>query len=66
MSKGKVAIFLPYPVIVFIYPRPGFILRHGRPQTFFQGRAKIFQGEGQEPTFCLKSNKNDTIFPKKV
>ncbi len=29
---------------------------HGRPQTFFQGRAKIFQG-GQEPTFCLKNNK---------
>jgi hypothetical protein len=29
--------------------------KHGRPQTFFQGRAKIFQG-GQEPTFCLKNN----------
>ncbi len=38
---------------------------HGRPQTFFQGRAKIFQG-GQEPTFCLKNNKKDTIFPEKV
>ncbi len=41
-----------------------FVKGHGRPQTFFQGRAKIFQG-GQEPTFCLKNNKNDTIFPKK-
>ncbi len=36
--------------------------RHGRPQTFFQG--KNFSG-GQEPTFCLKNNKKDTIFPKK-
>ncbi len=25
--------------------------KHGRPQTFFLGRAKIFQG--QEPTLCL-------------
>ncbi len=38
---------------------------HGRPQTFFQGRAKIFQG-GQEPTFCLKNIEKDTIFPQKV
>ncbi len=37
---------------------------HWRPQTFFQGRAKNFQG-GQEPTFCLKNNEKDTIFPKK-
>ncbi len=39
--------------------------KHGRPQNFFQGRVKIFQ-EGQEPTFCLKNNEKDTIFPKKV
>ncbi len=37
---------------------------HGRPQTFFLGRAKIFQG-GKEPTFCLKSNEKATIFPQK-
>jgi hypothetical protein len=38
---------------------------HWRP-TFFQRRAKIFKGEGgQEPTFCLKNNKKDTIFLKK-
>jgi hypothetical protein len=37
---------------------------HGRPQTFFLGWAKIFQG-GQEPTFCLKCNEKDTIFPQK-
>jgi hypothetical protein len=43
-----------------------FIWQHGHPQTFFQGRAKIFQGGGQEPTFCLKNNEKDTIFPKKV
>ncbi len=29
---------------------------HGRPQTFFQGRANFFQG-GQEPTFGLKTTK---------
>ncbi len=37
---------------------------HGRQQTFFQGRAKIFQG-GQEPTFCLKTKKKILFFPKK-
>ncbi len=41
-----------------------FCMIHGRPQTFFQGRAKIFQG-GQEPTFCLKTTKKN-IFSKKV
>ncbi len=35
---------------------------HGRPQTFFQGRAKIFQGE--EPAFWLKTRKNIPFFPK--
>jgi hypothetical protein len=36
---------------------------HERPQTFSQERAKIFQGGGgQEPTFCSKTNKKDTIF----
>jgi hypothetical protein len=32
---------------------------------FFQGRAKIFQGGGQEPTFCLKTTKKILYFPKK-
>jgi hypothetical protein len=41
-------------------------LQHGSPQTFFQGRAKIFQGGGQEHTFCLKNKEKDTIFPTKV
>jgi hypothetical protein len=31
---------------------------------FFPGEGKNFPG-GQEPTFCLKSNEKDTIFPKK-
>ncbi len=30
---------------------------------FFPGEGKNFPG-GQGPTFCLKSNKKDTIFPK--
>jgi hypothetical protein len=38
---------------------------HGRPQTFFQGGAKNFQGR-QEHIFCLKSTKKHTIFLKKV
>jgi hypothetical protein len=38
--------------------------KHGRRQTFFQGRAKIFQG-GQEPTFSLKTTKKIPFFPKK-
>ncbi len=38
---------------------------HGRPQTFFQGKAKIFQGGGQEPTFCQKTTKKILFFPKK-
>jgi hypothetical protein len=33
---------------------------------FFPGKGKKFPGGGQEPTFCLKNNKKDTIFPKKV
>ncbi len=34
---------------------------------FFPGEGKNFPGGGgQEPTFCLKSNEKDTIFPKKV
>ncbi len=28
--------------------------------------ADFFQVGGQEPTFCLKNNEKDTIFPKKV
>jgi hypothetical protein len=36
-------------------------MKHGRPQTFLQERAKKFQGGpgvgGQEPTFFLKNNK---------
>jgi hypothetical protein len=38
---------------------------HGRPQTFFQGRAKISR-EGKNLIFCLKNNKKDTILIKKV
>jgi hypothetical protein len=40
-------------------------IQFGRPQSFFHGRAKFSRGGGQEPTFCLKNNKKDTIFPKK-
>jgi len=29
--------------------------KHGRPQTFFQGRAKFSSGLGQKHTFCLKN-----------
>ncbi len=51
--------------VKFLEHSKNLVFDHGRPQTFFQGRAKILQG-GQEPTFCLKSNEKDTIFPKKV
>ena len=37
---------------------------HGRPQNFFQGRAK-FSRRGQKHTICLKSAEKDTIFLKK-
>ncbi len=33
---------------------------------FFPGEGKNFPGGWQEPTFCQKNNKKDTIFPKKV
>jgi hypothetical protein len=32
-----------------------YAIDHERPQTFFQGEAKIFQGGGQEHTFCSKN-----------
>jgi hypothetical protein len=32
---------------------------------FFPGEGKNFPG-GQKPTFCLKNNQKDTIFPQKV
>jgi hypothetical protein len=35
-------------------------------RLFSRGGQKFSKGEGQEPTFCLKSNKKDTILPKKV
>jgi len=38
---------------------------HGRPQTFFQGSEKIFQGGGQEPTFCQKTTKKILFSSKK-
>jgi hypothetical protein len=34
-------------------------------QRFFSRGGKNFPGGGQAPTFCLKNNKKDTIFPKK-
>jgi len=41
---------------------------YGRPQTFFPGEGKIFQGErgGQKHTVCLKTPKKETIFLEKV
>jgi hypothetical protein len=33
-------------------------------RKLFPGEGKNFPG-GQEPTFCLKNNEKDTIFPKK-
>jgi hypothetical protein len=39
-------------------------LSHGRPQTFFQGRAKIFPG-GARTYFLPKKMKKILIFPKK-
>jgi hypothetical protein len=41
--------------------------KHGRPQTFFQGRAKIFRGGGggAKTYFLPKKQQKDTIFPKK-
>jgi len=39
-------------------------LGHGRPQTFFQGRAKFSRG-GQKHTICLKNALKHTIFFQK-
>jgi hypothetical protein len=38
----------------------------GARRLFSRGGPKISRGGGQEPTFCLKNNEKDTIFPKKV
>jgi hypothetical protein len=39
--------------------------QHGRPQTFFQGRAKIFQGWGARTYFLPKKQLKRYHFPKK-
>ena len=41
------------------------VLYQGRPQTFFQGRAKFSRG-GQKHTICLKTPKKILFFSKKV
>jgi hypothetical protein len=34
-------------------------------RLFSRGGEKISRGWGKEPTFCLKNNEKDTIFPNK-
>jgi hypothetical protein len=38
---------------------------HGRPQAFFQGRAKIFQGEGAKTYFLPKKTTKKILFFQK-
>ena len=38
---------------------------HGRPQTFFLGRAKFSSWWGQKLTICLKRPQKDTLFSHK-
>ncbi len=54
----------PFKMYVTLWQTPYPLPRHGRPQTFFQWRAKIFQ-RGQEPTFCLKKQQKRYYFSLK-
>jgi hypothetical protein len=59
IPSGSPTSMLSYYISFCVYPK------HGRPQTFFQGRAKIFQGGARTYFLPKKTTKKILFTPKK-